>query len=377
MFGCDEALLTSALDNWMRFVRDQPEFPNHVMFYSLLQSADGDSPFRRFVLQRWLAMYEDGLPPVPHIEFVYTTIGPHPLLRAALLHAIVRFLHDPTPDGLHELEQLDVTQLLDTVCVPEHQATLSTQLAHHLASTRTDPLRLQFIATLWGLRSVQNGNGFDIRPCLDALIRHTQAYPRILERLICITWSQCHHHHHTAGATVLTPLVAAWGVQPDRSLPLFIMLPWDTALTFVLSAMQNTTTDDPFLGLLTGDIHSPLHTVNQASFVYAFAVSAPHSVMKHVAHKLCTVPGLLCVALPPRLAAICPLDGVGMDFCVTRLSSPYRACLKSAHRMLARDAQIGWWVSWIGYVMLAVRCAEAGGVTVPPLSILPTTTIVL
>jgi hypothetical protein len=385
MFEKDEALLIPALDNWMRFVQNQPEFPNHIMFYSLLLKVHGsethDDPFSHFLLQRWRNAYSDGQPPVQHIQFVYSNMGPHPLLRSMLLECIVQFLHRPTPDGLNALEQIDVSQLLDTVCVPEHRATLTTHLVHHLESPEIDPLRLHFIATLWGLRSVLNDNGFDIRLCLHALIRQTQAHPRILERLIRITWSQCHHNGGDMPTTVLMPLLEAWSVKPDRSLPLFIMLSWDTALTFVLSAMHSArpvrvdADHDPMIGLLNGDTDSPLHTVNQASFVFAFAVSAPHSIMQRIADRLHIVTDV--VALPPRLAAICPLQGVGMDHCVSRLASPYRATLKSAHRMLTREAQVGWWVSWIGYAMLAVRCAEAGGVPVPPLSILPTATIVM
>ena len=384
LHGCDEAVLTPALDGWLRSAQRQPEFPNHAPFYALLSNAhgvDGDGPFGRFVLQRWLASYTtttdgDNAPPLQHIQFVYTTVGSHPLLRTALLGAIVRFLRCPTPDELNEWEQFDVAQLLDTVCVPEHQATLSRQLGHHLESPRTDPLRLQFVALLWGLQSVRKDHAFDIRPCLDALIRHTQAHPRIRERLIRITWSQC--PPHDIEDTVLIRLLAAWSVQPDRSLPLLIMLEWDTAITFVLSAMHHRTAPDdpiahdPVRCLLAGNAASPLRNVNQASFLYAFAAAAPHSIMQRIANEF-----RFEVALPPRLAALCPLDGIGMDLCVSRLATPYRACLKSAHRMLARDAQIGWWVSWIGYVILAVRCAEAGGVSVPPLSVLPTTTIVL
>lgn len=81
-------------------------------------------------------------------------------------------------------------------------------------------------------------------------------------------------------------------------------------------------------------------------------------VAKHI-----WVPGetntVLQTVMPPRLAAMCSLDGIDRETLVVRLAMPYSAHLRKGHRVLFQDVHLSWWISWIGYLVLFFRRVDA------------------
>ena len=372
LLDMDPSGLDSSLRCWLQRVMKQPRFPAHTTFRLLASHCVTNNTLATIVTEEWMHIHQPYFPPTHEIRGMFSVMGSgNATIRRALCGAIRQFFVHPNPDALDELELVDLAQMQDTLGTPDGQEMLS--LAVRSIDLASDPLALQYSVTLWKF------NLFDIGPHLGALLPCLRHHPRTLERAIQITWTQCQsvrrEHGNPYADDMLVTLLNEWVSQPWRILPTATVLSWDTAITLALATEQNATVAwKNITAFHDAEVHATIRSINQCTITYAFAITMTHGPFSYVANQLWgsgTKRGskhkhTLQTAMPPRLAAMCPLDGITCTTVITRLNTAFSGNLRTGHRILLSEVRLAWWISWIGYLILFLRLTDGVECAAPP-----------